>query len=1067
MISLIHLPLAAVLKTAANAFAAKKYLQLMICIACYCWPMTALAQQPDWENPRHTSQGTLPPRAHFIPFASRETALRQTLPSPWVQSLDGKWKFNIVSNPSLRPTGFQLPSFNDAAWKEINVPANWQTAGFDSYIFTDVEYPFPPNPPKVPAAFNPVGSYRRSFQVPAHWKNKQVWIQLGAVNSFFYIWINGQYLGFSKDSKTPATFNITPFLRKGNNVLALQVFRFNDGSYLEGQDMWKLSGIERSVYLLARPPACVYDFFAQPSLVNNYRDGRLQLQLTLNQQPGSTAAGQQLEVQLLDKNKVLLSRQWLPAKDTVWNMDAVIPNISAWSAEHPNLYTLLITHKDKQGKVLETIAHQLGFRNVEIKNGLFLVNGAPIKLKGVNRHEHDMYNARVITKEEMIRDIRTMKEYNINAVRNSHYPCNEEWYELCDRYGIYVLDEANIECDGMSLHPMKTLSDNPDWEAAYLHRTRRMVQRDKNYTCIVTWSLGNESAFGNNFKTTYNYIKSVDPTRPVQYEGGGDNAWTDIYCPMYKPVNVLKRYVQQQQQKPLILCEYAHMMGNSGGNLLDDWELIYQHPQLQGGFIWDFADQTFKRKDEQGRDIWAYGGDMGTVGATSDTSFCADGLLAADRSPHPQAFEVRKVYQYIRITPVDSSMQQWRIQNHYDFTNLSAYTLRWSLRADGRHITAANMPPIQLRPGTDTVVTIPLPPIHPQPGVEYFLHWQASTNAAAPLLPKGWVAATEQYRLPAYQPIRLQRLNTAMLSTLRVQDTADELRIGNDHFTAAFSKTRGWLHQLVANGTALMASPLMPHFWRAATDNDIGNSMQIRAAVWQHAADSAVLQAITASIQDSFRITISTRHFLPTVKVQYNTSYRILANGDINVSVDFLPADTTMPELPRIGMRMSVLPAYDNVSWLGRGPFDNYADRHFAAEVAVYSAKADALFHPYPRAQESGYRTGIRWVALQAANKSGWIMTSDSLMNTGILHFNQQRLDFDRSRNKHGGSMTNEPLITWNIDYRQSGVGGDNSWGAKAHPQYRIPCRNYHYSFLLRPLPAGANAGTLAKERCE
>lgn len=1066
MISLIHLSLAGVFTTPAKGFLATRYMQLMICIACYCWPMTAFAQQQDWENPQRTSLGTLPPRAHFIPFASREAARSQTTTSPWIQSLDGKWKFNIVSNPSLRPTNFQQPSFNDAEWKEINVPSNWQTTGLDSYIFTDVEYPFPPDPPKVPAAFNPVGSYRRSFKIPAHWKDKQVWIQLGAVNSFFYIWINGQYLGFSKDSKTPAAFNITPYLRSGENLLALQVFRFNDGSYLEGQDMWKLSGIERSVYLLARPEVCLYDFFAQASLINNYRDGRLQLQLSLNKQPDNTT-DQQLEVQLLDKNKVLLSRHWQPAQDSSWKMEAVIPNIKSWNAEHPELYTLLITHKDKNGKILETIAHQVGFRNVEMKQGLFLVNGVPIKLKGVNRHEHNMYNARVIRKEDMIRDIRAMKKYNINAVRNSHYPCTEEWYELCDRYGIYVVDEANIECDGMSFHPMKTLSDNPEWEAAYLHRTSRMVQRDKNYTCIITWSLGNESAFGNNFKTTYNYIKSVDPSRPVQYEGGGDNAWTDIYCPMYKPVSVLKRYVQQPQQKPLILCEYAHMMGNSGGNLLDDWELIYQHPQLQGGFIWDFADQTFKRKDEQGRDIWAYGGDMGTVGATSDTSFCADGMLAADRTPHPQAFEVRKVYQNVRITPADSAMLQWRIQNRFDFTNLSAYTLRWFIKADGKIIAAAEVPRITLRPGTDTVITIPLPHIQPQTGVEYFVHWQATTREAAPLLPNGWVVATEQYRLPVYQPVRIQPLHTSALAALQVQDRPGELRIGNDRFNASFSKTTGWLQQFTANGVDRILSPLLPHFWRASTDNDIGNSMQMRAAVWQHAADSTVLQAITSTVADSFRVIVNTRHFLPAVKVQYNTTYRILANGDINISIDFLPADTTMPELPRIGMRMSVLPTYDNISWLGRGPFDNYVDRQFAADVDRYSTKADALFHPYPRAQESGYRTGIRWIALQATDKSGWLMTGDSLLNTGILHFNQQRLDFDRSRNKHGGSMTNEPLINWNIDYRQSGVGGDNSWGAKAHLQYRIPCRNYHYSFTLRTIPAGADAGTMAKERCE
>jgi beta-galactosidase len=672
---------------------------------------------------------------------------------------------------------------------------------------------------------------------------------------------------------------------------------------------------------------------------------------------------------------------------------------------------------------------------VEIKDGLFLLNGVPIKLKGVNRHEHDMYNARVITRAGMLRDIQVMKQYNINAVRNSHYPNTEEWYALCDEYGIYMIDEANIECDGMAFHPLKTLSDKPEWESAYLHRTKRMVERDKNYCSIITWSLGNESGFGQNFISTYKYIKAKDDTRPVQYEGAGNNEWTDIVCPMYKSVKVLKQYVQSTQNRPLILCEYAHMMGNSGGNLQDDWELIYQYPQLQGGFIWDFADQTFFKKDAQGKPIWAYGGDMGTVGATSDTSFCADGMLAADRSPHPQAFEVKKVYQNVAI---QQAGDQWRVVNRFDFTDLKAFKLRWKIRADGATVAEGVCAAFALAPGKDTLISITLPDIKRIPGAVYFINFEMA-------------GATEQFRLPEYLPVVKQAMKGTPLQGL-----------GNEFFTVGFNKTTGWMESYISNNKPLMQGPLLPHFWRAVTDNDIGNSLQLRCGVWQHALEGAELKLFEVKGAQ-----VKTIHYFPRVKVTYAATYTIRINGDVEVAVRFTPADTTLPEIPRMGMQMILPAVYDQVSWLGRGPFDNYIDRKYAADIDVYTMNADALFHPYPRAQESGHRTDISWMALQSKDRSGLMFFSDTLLSAGVLHFDMQKLDFDRTQNKHGGSMINENGIWWNIDYMQQGVGGDNSWGAKAHAQYLLPCRNYQYSFTLRRLPPGTNVVQSAKERFE
>ncbi|MBS0030708.1 glycoside hydrolase family 2 TIM barrel-domain containing protein [Chitinophaga sp. 22321] len=1029
------------------------YYKLLSALAlALLWDITpARAQANDWENPQKVAEYVLPPHAHFIPYLNTTAAVRGDSARAAVLSLDGIWQFHMARNPAGRPGEFYKNNFDVSRWKQIHVPANWQTAGVDTYIFTDVEYPFTPNPPKVPADFNPVGSYRRDFTIPANWKDKQVWIHLGAVNSFFYIWVNGHYVGLSKDSKTPSEFDISPFLKEGLNNVSIQVFRFSDGSYLEGQDMWKLSGIERSVYLVARPRLCLYDFFAKPLLVNQYKDGQLGLSLTLNRKPLAAEAGQRIEVQLWEKDNTVWQQTWTIGKDSTVHMKTLLPDVKSWNAEHPALYTLVINHLDRKGAVLESTTQRIGFRSVEIKGGLLLVNGVPIRLKGVNRHEHDMYRARVVSVENMRRDIEVMKQYNINAVRNSHYPDAEEWYKLCDELGIYIIDEANIECDGMSFHPLKTLSDKPEWKQAYLNRTKRMVERDKNHCSIITWSLGNESGFGDNFIATYQYIKARDNTRPVQYEGAGTNKWTDIICPMYKSVNALKKYLQTPDSRPIIQCEYAHMMGNSGGNLKDDWDLIYQHPRLQGGFIWDFADQTFFKTDANGRQIWAYGGDMGTVGATSDTSFCADGMLAADRTPHPQAFEVRKVYQNVGIQPAG---EKWRIFNRFDFTNLNEYTIRWTVKGDGATIATGECPPLWLSPGKDSLVSMALPPIVPLPGASYYIHFETAD-------PHGNVVATEQFRLAGYLPAVKEKMNGDPLTV------TPEGKIGNRLFSAGFNKITGWLESFTAGNRQLMQGPLQPSFWRAVTDNDIGNSLQVRCGIWQHALEDAQLKQFEITAPGAVRTMVKTVHYLPKVKVTYTTTYSIAVNGDITVAAQFTPADTTLPEIPRMGMRMLVKPEYDQVSWLGRGPFDNYTDRKYAADVDVYTMPADSLFHPYPRAQESGYRTDVSWMALQDKNKSGWMFLSDSLLSAGVLHFDMQRLDFDRKQNKHGGSMQNEDLLWWNIDYGQQGVGGDNSWGAKAHPEYLLPCRTYQYNFTLRYLSPGTNPVQSGKQRFE
>lgn len=1053
----------------------------------------------DWEDPQRPSYHSAAPHAYFIPFPDGRAAL-QGGESPFTLSLDGLWKFDLAANPSRRPAGFYEDTFDVSRWKNIHVPANWQCEGFDRFIFTDVEYPIPPNPPYVPADDNPVGSYKRSFDLPADWKDKKVFIHLGAVNSFFYLWINGHYAGFSKDSKTPAEFDITSMLRPGGNTVSVQVFRFSDGTYLEGQDMWKISGIERDVYLVARPPLAIYDYRLTAGLDSLYRDGLFDLAVSLDHLPQANEGGGSIRVSLLDGagqgepavirgNRVTVRRELVTDAGKLIFQDQQpvnghrslhfatrVPHVRKWNAEQPNLYTLLIEQLDKDGHTIEAIIQHPGFRNIEIRHGLFMVNGVAIKIKGVNRHEHDMITGKAISVESMVNDIRLFKLFNINAMRCSHYPNREEWYDLCDKYGIYLIDEVNLECDGMSMLPsVYTLSDKPDWKAAYMDRTRRMWERDKNHPSIVIWSLGNESRWGDNLVATYSYLKSVDHTRPVQYEEARDNPYTDIICPMYKSLNVMQEYVKEWHPRPMIQVEYAHMMGNSGGNLKDDWDLMYKYPQLQGGFIWDFCDQTFKRKDKNGRWIWAYGRDMGQVGLTSDTSFCADGMFAGDRTPHPQAFEMRKVYQYVGFGALPFMANRILVTNRFDFTDLDRYRFRWYIKANGKRVAGGDLPVIRLAPHESKEVDIPMGAIPVQPGTEYFLYVEAFTVKDGPLVPSGTVIAWEQWLLPWAKGVhavagesgkdatggRVRGGGVAGARGSRPAAGSADLQTGgdNDHltlydkdFSVAFDKHSGWLEQFSVHGRPLLKAPVRPDFWRAATDNDIGNSQQMRCAVWEHPLDGARVDSFTVRRVNGSQSIVAVRYYLPAVDARYSMDYLVNAGGEVLVDINMKAGNGELAELPRFGLALVLDPAYENVSWFGRGPFDNYQDRKDAAAVDLYSMKADSLFHPYARAQESGYRTDIRWMSLLNDRHAGLMALGAPLFSAGVIHFDRTRMDFDRDapENRHGGSMSNDPLVRWNIDYKQEGVGADNAWGAQTHSEYTLPYGDYSYSFILK-----------------
>lgn len=1033
---------------------------------------SAWADNVPWQDARVNEINRESLEAHFLPFINEKAALdQQALPdvkrfevntaTERRVSLNGTWKFLFSKNNEACPENFYKQGYSTRKWSNIEVPGSWEVQGFDAPIYTDTRYPFPPNPPYVPTDYNPVGAYVREFTVPQGWDGMDIFLDFEGVESAFYCWVNGEMVGYSEDSRLPAHFNVTKYLKKGKNRLALKVFRYSDGSYLEGQDYWKYSGIERDVYLYARPQSRVKDFKLTAEMVNAYKDGDLDLDVVLNK----PQQGQRVEVKLLDAaNQVFFSKdkQISGAADTLFTVEKFVKDALPWTAETPNLYTLVVNMFDAQGKPMESFAHPFGFRTVEMINGQQLINGVPVLFKGVNRHEHDPHKGRSIDVASMLEDIRLMKHFNINSVRNCHYPNHYQWYSLCDKYGLYLVDEANIESHGMMFHKDETLANYEDWETPFMERMSRMVKRDRNYTSIVTWSLGNESGYGKHFETIYHWTKKFDATRPVQYEGGGYQSVSDIYCPMYARIWSLRRHINQRDARPMILCEYAHAMGNSVGNLQDYWDLIYKYDQLQGGFIWDWVDQTFAIKDEKGHDIWAYGGDMGYVGVHNDSNFCSNGLVAADRTLHPHIWEVKKVYQYVHFKPVAFTANRVQVTNWHDFIDLSGYQLKWTVESDGKVIQEGLMdfPDIPARQTGEVILPLKAIPASQQ---EYFLKLEALTRKDAPMVPAGHIAAMEQWQLPVE---KIAPKMETVSGTLQSQRSAEAITVkGENGFSISFNAQNGEMTALNYNGKNLVKEGLQANFWRSLTDNDVANGTDVRCRTWKNAGKDAVLKSIDLQVSaDKKMATVITSYDLKEQESAIQVIYRIRPNGAVNVAMHFTPGKKQLPEMPRLGMRM-ILPAeYDQMTWLGRGPQENYADRKDFAAVGLYSASVWEQYHPYVRAQETANKCDVRWVALRNQAGEGMLVTGGEPLSVSAWNFPMEDFlyrPFDSGR-LHGGSIEKKDMVWLNIDHMQMGVGGDNTWGAQVHPEYTItPCA-WQYSFTIQPLNAQSDAVELS-----
>ena len=1031
-------------------------------------PRAATAQDnvghPDLENPSIFERNKEPARATFYPFADRESALsRDPGRSPFVQSLNGTWKFHWVSDPADRPTDFFRAGFDDGAWDDIPVPSNWEVLGYGIPIYTNIPYPFPANPPFVPREWNPVGSYRRTFEVPADWVGMQIFLHFGSVKSALYLWVNGQEVGYSQGSKTPAEFNITPFLKSGPNTLSVQVYRFSDGSYLEGQDYWKISGIERDVFLMAAPGVHVRDFHAQPELDAEYSEGTLTIDVELRSVLARPVSAYRLTADLLDPdgNPVLdvplMTTFGLEAAGTDFvTLHGAVSAPLKWTAETPNLYALLLTLEDDDGDTLQVIPARLGFRTVEIRDGQLQVNGVPVTIKGVNRHEVDPHTGRVMSEELMFRDIELMKQYNVNAVRTSHYPSDPRWYDYADEYGLYIVDEANIESHGMGYDPDVTLGNDPAWKAAHLDRTIRMVGRDKNHPSVIIWSLGNEGGDGVNFEATSAWVHQADPSRPVQYERAIQRPHVDIYAPMYARIPHLLDYVSEPRDRPLILCEYAHAMGNSVGNLQDYWDVIEAHDQLQGGFVWDWADQGLYAETWQGEPYWAYGGDFGPPGVPSDGNFLINGLVAPDRTPNPHFEEVRKVYQNIRVRPVDLESGRIRIVNRFDFTDLSEFAGSWELSADTRGVLArGDLGMLDLAPHDSIELNLPVPPVDAAPGVEYFLRVEFRSREEKPFLPARWLVAWEQFRLPTYRPPVPAMV--AEMPPLEVIESSDRVTVAGSGFAVGIDRSTGLLSFFEIEGRELMVSPLEPDFWRAPTDNDYGSRMPSRQGVWRDAGRIRTLDGLEVKSVGPGEVRIDVTLGLPVVNAWLYLSYEVFGSGDVIVTSRFVPPDAQahegLPDIPRIGLRFALSRDFANVAWYGRGPHENYADRKTSSPVGLYAASVDQLYYPYVRPQENGNRTEARWVAFRDSAGVGLAAHGMPTLDWSALRFLQEDLDEGPAKHgRHTYDLRPRDLVAVHLDHAQMGVGGDNSWGAQPLEPYRLAVRGYSYSFRLSPV---------------
>ena len=1053
--------------------------------------------QVDWDDPTVIARNKEAGHINLLPYPDVDTALGGDPTAAHVTSLNCHWRFRWAPNPASVPEAFWTPQYNDADWDEILVPGNWQTQGFGIPMYTNVQYPFPIDPglkealksmqwsPRisemkvpeealsyplsVPHDDNPTGCYRTTFELPDSFRDRQVFIRFEGVDAGFHLWLNGEAVGYSQGSRLPAEFDLTPYLQPGENLLAAEVYRWTDGSYLEDQDFWRLSGIYRDVLLWAVPPAHIWDIAVETALDTAYRDADLKVDVTLRNVGRDEIAAYEVEVSLYDALGELVVTSGAELEPGLAagelasvRLSAEVENPAKWTAEDPVLYTLLVALKDDREEVIQVERLHVGFRQVEIRDGQLWINGVPVVLKGVNRHEHDPETGHTVSLASMMADIRLMKQFNINAVRTCHYPDDPSFYDLCDEYGLYVLDEANIESHGVWDRP----AQDPVWRDAFLERVSRMVLRDRNHPSVIGWSLGNEAGWGPNFEACVDWVHENDPSRFVHYHPGYDEPGLDVISLMYPQIDSLAAHAagtvemaDPDESRPIIMCEYAHAMGNSPGAFREYWDVIEAYPRAIGGFVWDWVDQGLLRTTEEGEEWFAYGGDFGDE--PHDGNFCINGLIWPDRVPHPSLWEHKKVSEPVRVEAVNLEEGVVRVTNRYDFSDLSHLVGRWSVKRDGVVIRSGEVPPLTIAPTKSEVVSLfsEAPSIpEPAPGVETWLTLSFVLADAAPLAPKGHEVAWAQFLLPVKAPA--EAVDTATMTDVKAQETETDLIVGGSNFAITFDRETGHIRAWTHEGRQVVSEGPKLNLWRAPTDNDAKQF----AELWQEAGLDALTETATSiSVDESephvVRVTVETETQVDGVSAHY--TYAIYGSGDV-VLQHVVDVAEGVPPLARVGVTLT-LPEEDSqghetFTWYGRGPHESYVDRKEGVRIDVYRSTVDAEYVPYVKPQEYGNKTDVRWTTLTRRDGRGLLAVGMTWLEVSAMHHTAH----DLAEAGHTYELKRRPEVILNLDLAQSGLGSA-SCGPGVLPKYQLTASGYRYCLRLRPLSEGDDPIALAK----
>jgi beta-galactosidase len=1049
-------------------------------------PIPTVFNAEPWEDPLVNSINRDPSRATAYSFATVKDALAGNRDNSRMMLLNGDWDFKFALKPADAPKDFYQSKVT--GWDKIEVPSNWEMKGYDIPIYKSAVYPFRPvDPPRVPKDYNAMGSYQRSFNLPENWKDMNITLHFGGVSSGFKVWLNGKFLGYGEDSCLPSEFNITPYLKSGENIVSVQVIRWSDGAYLEDQDHWRMSGIQREVMLLAEPKLRIADFHYQVKLDKEYKDAIFSLRPRLDNFTGEAPDGYTIKAQLYDKaNQPVLAKPLDRSAASVLNeayprldnvkfglLETEIKNPLKWSDETPNLYTLVISLEDKNGKLLEAKSCKVGFRSVEFSkdNGKLLINGKETYLYGVNRHDHHPSKGKALSREDIRKDVEQIKQFNFNAIRTSHYPNDPYFYDLCDEYGILVMDEANYETHGLG----GKLANDPAWVAAHMERVTRMAYRDKNHPSVIIWSLGNEAGRGPATAAMAAWLHDFDITRPVHYEPAMGSPAVDGYIELGDPrylktndhshriqnpvdqyyVDMISRFypgiytpellINQQNgdKRPVLFVEYSHSMGNSTGNMKEFWDIFRSNPRLIGGFIWEFKDHGLYKKDSTGREFIAYGGDFGEK--KHDSNFCIDGMVATDGRPKAAMFECKRVYQPIETELVNASSGLLRVLNRHASKSLSAYTINIIIREDGNVVVNKVLPSLNLEAGKTAELNISRYFPKFKAGSEYLADIRFTLSKDELWAAKGHEIASNQFALTGLAEHRKYKRTYA---DVQVKEDANVYQLNGKSFSVKFDKKNGALISYQTGGKEQIMQPLLPHFTRPQTDNDRrGWKPNRKLKQWYTSELKLSNMAIDQSISNSIKITSD--YSLISDSAQVKVVYTL--NGDGVLKVDYsLKADTSLPNIPKVGMQTAIARDYDQIKWYGRGELENYLDRRYGFDAGIFSQPINNFMEPYVYPQENGNRTDVRWMLLANKNKQGLMVVADSLLSMSAWPFTEKAI----VEAKHWHKLEDAGFLTLNIDLIQMGVGGNDTWSDVSQPleQYQVPAKNYNYTFYLKPV---------------